>query len=177
MAKQATIRRGRPPKSAAKTATATKAAPKTTAPKSTTTRKVEPARRRGARQSVYAKRVDAYVGERLRERRSMMGYTQESLANHLKLSHQQVQKYETGANRISAGRLYELAKTLGVNVSYFFDGFDEGAPITEQKHGGTNRSAIEIAQNFSEIKDPSVKSTLSSLVKMLAQHERERQDA
>lgn len=172
MAKQATTRRGRPPKSAAKTAAATKAAPKSTA-----TRKTDSGRRRGARQSAYAKRVDAYVGERLRERRSLMGYTQESLANHLKLSHQQVQKYETGANRISAGRLYELAKTLGVNVSFFFDGFDEGAPMTEQKHGGTNRSAIEIAQNFSEIKDPSVKSTLSSLVKMLAQHERERQDA
>lgn len=172
MAKQPT-RRGRPPKATATKTATTKAAPKA----ASSARKTETGRRRGARQSAYAKRVDAYVGERLRERRSLMGYTQESLATHLKLSHQQVQKYETGANRISAGRLYELSRTLGVNVSYFFDGFDETAPATEQKHGGTNRSAIEIAQNFSEIKDPSVKSTISSLVKMLAQHERERQDA
>lgn len=169
MAKQPATRKGRPPKAAARGGSQTTRA---TAPK-----KADAGRRRGARQSAYAKRVDAYVGERLRERRSLMGYTQESLANHLKLSHQQVQKYETGANRISAGRLYELAKTLGVSVAFFFEGFDEAAPVAEQKHGGTNRSAIEIAQNFSEIKDPSVKSTLSSLVKMLAQHERERQDA
>src|SRR5690606_21116640 len=130
-------------------------------------------RKRGARQSPFAKKVDVHVGDRLRQRRSMMGYTQESLAQLLNLSHQQVQKYETGANRISAGRLYELAKTLGVTISYFFEGFDEEMPQAEQKHGGTNRSAIEVAQNFAEIKDPSVKSTLSSLVKMLATQEKE----
>lgn len=165
MAKQPT--RGRPPKASKGAA----------APKSVSAKKSESKGKRGARQSPYAKKVDVHVGERLRERRSMMGYTQESLASHLKLSHQQVQKYETGANRISAGRLYELAKTLGVTVSYFFEGFDENDPVIEQKHGGTHRSAIEIAQNFSEIKDPQVKSTISSLVKMLAQHERERQGA
>lgn len=138
------------------------------------TKKTDTTRRRGARQSAFAKKVDVHVGERLRERRSLMGFTQESLANQLKLSHQQVQKYETGANRISAGRLYELAKTLGVGVNHFFEDFDETLPSPEPKHGGTNRSAIEIAQNFCEIRDPAVKSTLSSLVKMLAQHERER---
>ena len=132
-------------------------------------------RRRGARQSPFAKKVDVHVGDRLRQRRSMMGYTQESLAPLLNLSHPQVQKYETGANRISAGRLYELAKTLGVTIGFFFEGFDEEMPAGEPKHGGTNRSAIEVAQNFAEIKDPAVKSTLSSLVKMLASHERERE--
>jgi len=164
-----------------RTKTPTKAvAKKPAAPKRTAEKKVAappkagPGRRRGARQSPFAKKVDVHVGERLRERRSLMGYTQESLATQLKLSHQQVQKYETGANRISAGRLYELASTLDVPVSYFFDSFDEESPAAAPKHGGTNRSAIEIAQNFSEIQDPTVKSTLSSLVKMLAQHERER---
>lgn len=175
MAKQP-ARKGRPPGSTK--STAAKAAPeKESVSKKAAPRKAETGRRRGARQSPFAKKVDVHVGERLRERRSLMGYTQESLASQLKLSHQQVQKYETGANRISAGRLYELAKTLGVNVGYFFDGFDEDMPMAEPKHGGTNRSAIEIAQNFSEIKDPTVKSTLSSLVKLLAQHERERHAA
>lgn len=130
-------------------------------------------RKTGSRQSPFAKKVDVHVGERLRERRSFMGYTQESLAKQLNLSHQQVQKYETGANRISAGRLFELAQTLGVDIEYFFKGFDENMPAREPKHGGTNRAAIEIAQNFSEIQDPSVKSTLASLVKMLAAKERD----
>lgn len=174
MAKQP-ARKGRPPGSTKRSAV--KAADKDQTAKKATARKAESGRKRGARQSPFAKKVDVHVGERLRERRSLMGYTQESLASQLKLSHQQVQKYETGANRISAGRLYELASTLGVGVSYFFEGFDEDSPVVEPKHGGTNRSAIEIAQNFSEIKDPTVKSTLSSLVKLLAQHERERQGA
>ena len=125
-------------------------------------------RRPRSRQNPFAKRVDAHVGERLRERRSVMGYTQESLAHQLELSHQQVQKYETGANRISAGRLFELAKTLDVPIQYFFEGFDETMPAQPQKHGGTNRAAIEIAQNFNEITDQTVRSTLSSLVKTLA---------
>jgi transcriptional regulator with XRE-family HTH domain len=130
-------------------------------------------RRVGSRQNPFAKRVDVHVGERLRERRSFMGYTQESLAQELKLSHQQVQKYETGANRISAGRLFELAKTLDVPIQYFFEGFDESLPAHTPKHGGTNRAAIEIAQNFNDIKDQTVRSTLSSLVKTLASHSRE----
>lgn len=175
MAKQP-ARKGRPPGSTKRSAVKA-AAEKESLAKKATPRKAESGRKRGARQSPFAKKVDVHVGERLRERRSLMGYTQESLASQLKLSHQQVQKYETGANRISAGRLYELANTLGVGVSYFFEGFDEDSPTAEPKHGGTNRSAIEIAQNFSEIKDPTVKSTLSSLVKLLAQHERERQSA
>lgn len=134
-------------------------------------------RKTGSRQSPFAKKVDVHVGERLRERRSFMGYTQESLANQLSLSHQQVQKYETGANRISAGRLYELAQTLGVEVAYFFEGFDENMPMREPRHGGTNRAAIELAQNFSDITDPAVKSTLASLVKMLATQQREKSAA
>jgi transcriptional regulator with XRE-family HTH domain len=129
-------------------------------------------RRVGSRQNPFAKRVDVHVGERLRERRSFMGYTQESLAQELVLSHQQVQKYETGANRISAGRLYELGKTLDVPIQYFFEGFDESLPAHTPKHGGTNRAAIEIAQNFSDITDQTVRSTLSSLVKTLASHSR-----
>lgn len=152
-----------------------KAAKKSAAPKGALTETAEPrprGRRVGSRQNPFAKRVDVHVGERLRERRSFMGYTQESLAQQLKLSHQQVQKYETGANRISAGRLYELAKTLDVSIQYFFEGFDEAMPAHAPKHGGTNRAAIEIAQNFSDITDQTVRSTLSSLVKTLALHSR-----
>lgn len=116
-----------------------------------------------------AKRVDAYVGERIRERRTALGLTQEHLANALQISYQQVQKYETGANRVSAGRLYEVSKKLDVDISFFFDGLDEGSDAQPLEHGGKNRSTIELVRNFSYISDPHVRSAVSGLVKSLSQ--------
>ena len=66
--------------------------------------------------------IDQHVGERIRLRRTERGLTQEQLAAALDVSYQQVQKYETGANRISAGRIYQIARKLGVEVGYFFEG-------------------------------------------------------
>lgn len=115
-----------------------------------------------------AKRVDAYVGERIRERRTVLGLTQEHLASALDISYQQVQKYETGANRVSAGRLYEVARKLDVDVSYFFEGLDEESEVNPLEHGGRNRSTIELVRNFSDIGDPAVRSAVSGLVKSLS---------
>jgi transcriptional regulator with XRE-family HTH domain len=64
--------------------------------------------------------VDVYVGARIRTRRLLAGINQETLAQKLGLTFQQVQKYEGGANRVSASRLAEIAEALGVTVSYFF---------------------------------------------------------
>lgn len=114
-----------------------------------------------------ARRVDAYVGERIRERRTALGLTQDHLASALEISYQQVQKYETGANRVSAGRLYEVAKKLDVDISYFFEGLDEQAEVQPLEHGGKNRSTIELVRNFSHIADPQIRSALSGLVKSL----------
>jgi transcriptional regulator with XRE-family HTH domain len=119
-----------------------------------------------------ARRVDAYVGERIRERRTAMGLTQDHLAGALEISYQQVQKYETGANRVSAGRLYEVAKKLDVDVSYFFEGLDEQAEVQPLEHGGKNRSTIELVRNFSHIGDPQIRSALSGLVKSLVPENR-----
>src|SRR3954464_8804994 len=66
--------------------------------------------------------VDMHVGGRVRMRRKLLGVSQEQLADSLGLTFQQVQKYERGANRVSASKLYEIAKTLQVPVSFFFDG-------------------------------------------------------
>jgi transcriptional regulator with XRE-family HTH domain len=66
--------------------------------------------------------VDLHVGGRVRMRRKMLGVSQEHLADALKLTFQQVQKYERGSNRVSASKLYEIARALQVPVSYFFDG-------------------------------------------------------
>ena len=67
--------------------------------------------------------VDAYVGLRLKMCRLMKGFSQEQMAERLGITFQQIQKYEKGINRISAGRLYEIGRALDVNVSYFYEGF------------------------------------------------------
>ncbi|WP_018632236.1 helix-turn-helix domain-containing protein [Neomegalonema perideroedes] len=69
--------------------------------------------------------IDVHVGKRLRHRRWMAGMTQQQLGDAVGIKFQQIQKYETGMNRISASRLWELAGALGVPVSFFFDGMDE----------------------------------------------------
>ena len=69
--------------------------------------------------------IDHHVGRRLRRRRRLMGFTQQSLAESVGVRFQQIQKYECGANRISAARLFELAEALNVPVQYFYDGLSE----------------------------------------------------
>ena len=66
--------------------------------------------------------VDEHVGKRLRQRRWLVGMTQQQLAEHVGIKFQQIQKYETGANRVSASRLWDIATTLEVSINFFFDG-------------------------------------------------------
>jgi transcriptional regulator with XRE-family HTH domain len=115
------------------------------------------------------RRIDQHVGERIRVRRAELGLTQEQLAQALKVSYQQVQKYETGANRISAGRIYEIARKLDVDISYFFEalGPDELSEQTPLEHGGRQRSAIELVRKFAQIQDPQVRSAIAGLVKAI----------
>lgn len=117
-----------------------------------------------------SQRVGDYVGERIRIRRTELGLTQEELAGQLAISYQQVQKYETGANRISAGRLYEIALRLSTDVSYFFDGFDATRAAAQMSHGGHNRAAIELVRNFHEIKDENLRSAVANLMKALKEN-------
>ena len=69
-----------------------------------------------------AQDVDRYVGARMRARRVMLGLTQQHLAELIRVTYQQAHKYEKGINRIAAGRLSSIARALGVEVGYFFDG-------------------------------------------------------
>ncbi len=71
--------------------------------------------------------ADTYVGHKLRQRRTLLGMSQESVAAAIGLTLQQIQKYENGTNRVGASRLWDLAQVLGCDIAYFFDGFDEGA--------------------------------------------------
>lgn len=116
-----------------------------------------------------AKRVDEHVGERIRQRRALLGKTQEQLAAALNISYQQVQKYETGANRVSAGRLYEIARCLETDVSHFFEGLDNSPREAPLPHGGRNRATIDLVRNFQSISDPEVRNAVSNLVKSLTE--------
>ena len=77
--------------------------------------------------------VDVHVGKRIRHRRWLVGMTQQQLAQCVGIKFQQIQKYETGANRVSASRLWDIADALGVEVSFFFEGLDA--------EGGVERDA------------------------------------
>ena len=80
--------------------------------------------------------VDVHVGKRIRHRRWLVGITQQQLAEAVGIKFQQIQKYETGANRVSASRLWDIAEALGVNVAFFFEGLDAAA--VEKKDGMKN---------------------------------------
>ena len=69
--------------------------------------------------------IDLHVGKRLRRRRRLLGMTQQSLADAVGIRFQQIQKYECGANRVSASRLFELAEALSVPVQFFYEGLSE----------------------------------------------------
>ena len=81
--------------------------------------------------------VDVHVGKRIRHRRWLVGMTQQQLAEHVGIKFQQIQKYETGANRVSASRLWDIAESLDVPVSFFFEGMEEGVDA-----GETSDSAV-----------------------------------
>jgi transcriptional regulator with XRE-family HTH domain len=74
-----------------------------------------------------ANAIDLHVGKRLRRRRRLLGLTQQQLAESIGIRFQQIQKYECGANRVTASRLYELAVALNVPVNYFFEGLQTAA--------------------------------------------------
>ena len=69
--------------------------------------------------------VDTHVGKRIRQRRWLIGMTQQKLAELVGIKFQQIQKYETGANRVSASRLWDIGEAMGVPVAFFFEGLKE----------------------------------------------------
>src|SRR6266404_7968600 len=104
--------------------------------------------------------IDRYVGARIRERRIMLGLTQQQLADLIGVTYQQAHKYERGINRVSAGRLFEIARVLSVPVSYFFEGLDNqsGRPVSPRE-----RMCLELARNFAQIPNERHQEALSQL--------------
>jgi len=94
--------------------------------------------------------VDVHVGKRVRHRRWMLGVTQQQLAERVGIKFQQIQKYETGMNRISASRLWDIAEALDVPISFFFEGL--GA---DDRRGGqlpgdlmSDKEALELVRSY-----------------------------
>ncbi len=109
---------------------------------------------------------DKHIGQRLRERRVVLGLSQTVLADGLGISFQQLQKYEKGFNRISAGRLYGCAELLGVRPEYFFEGlegFDSGTPDETRSD-----EALKLARAYYSIDDPAQRERVRKLVQAIA---------
>jgi transcriptional regulator with XRE-family HTH domain len=110
--------------------------------------------------------IDRYVGTRIRERRIVLGLTQQQLADLIGVTYQQVHKYERGINRVSAGRLFEIARMLSVPVNDFFTGLDGGE--ARRGHSPRERRSLELARNFAHIENERHQEALSQLARALA---------
>lgn len=90
--------------------------------------------------------IDLHVGNRVRQRRRLLGMTQQKLADAVRIRFQQIQKYESGANRISASRLWTLSKALDVPVAFFFEGVEDGA-YAKPANGDHAAAPTDVFQN------------------------------
>ncbi len=144
-------------------------------------RAVSASKGRGVKES--ANEIDSLVGARVRTRRTLMGLSQERLAEQSGVTFQQVQKYETGKNRISASRLVQFAKILDVPISFFFETI-EMVGVTLTKSGGfaenqqdqyfagdimTSKETLELIRTYYSIQDPKLRRNLMKVLKQMAQ--------
>ena len=110
--------------------------------------------------------VDRHVGARIRDRRILLGLTQQQIAELIGVTYQQAHKYEKGMNRVAAGRLYRIAQALGVEVSYFFEGLqtaDRFVPSPQQ------RMLLDLARNYLRIPVPEHQKAIVALARALAE--------
>ena len=113
--------------------------------------------------------VDRHVGGRIRERRVMLGLSQQQLARIIGVTYQQAHKYERGLNRISAGRLFAIAQVLDVPISWFFERIS--TPAAAPDANPRQRMWLELARNFALIDNEKHQEALSQMVRVLAQAE------
>eukprot|EP01041_Mallomonas_annulata_P031218 gene31218-53489_t len=117
--------------------------------------------------------VDLHVGVRIRMRRKEMGVSQERLAESLGITFQQVQKYERGANRVSASKLWEIASALMTPVAYFYDGLGDREPLAGQRDATQDfllsTEGIELIAAFPRIAEPAIRRKIVELVRVVAE--------
>lgn len=123
--------------------------------------------------------IDIHVGSRVRLRRTLLGMSQEKLGEAVRLTFQQIQKYERGVNRIGSSRLYQLSQILDVPVSFFFDdmppldgralpGLREGPPQPFEKDPLVKRETLELVRAYYRITDNAARKRLFELTKAMA---------
>ena len=128
--------------------------------------------------------IDVHVGQRIRLRRTLLGFSQEKLGECLALTFQQIQKYERGSNRVGASRLWDLARALDVEVGYFFEEMSEeysklspgqirgtqaeadGVPF--EKDPMCRRETMELARAYYSIKDPDARAQAFKMMKIIS---------
>ncbi len=130
--------------------------------------------------------IDVHVGTRIRLRRTMLGLSQEKLAEELGITFQQVQKYERGLNRVGASRLWDLAQVLNVGVSFFYEDLDDSTKNKSPRNvcnemnfcesGNpfdvsifTRKDILDLIRHYNSIQNPKVLKNIQDLVKSLAQ--------
>jgi transcriptional regulator with XRE-family HTH domain len=151
---------------------------------------IAPARRGGRPKTGKPNPIDVHVGTRVRLRRTLLGMSQEKLGEAIGLTFQQVQKYERGANRIGASRLFDLGRVLDVPVSFFFDDmsaegiamrsagedmatlpaalYDSGKQASYERDPMAKRETLELVRAYYKISDPTVRKRIFELTKSLA---------
>lgn len=117
--------------------------------------------------------IDRHVGLRIRFRRKELGISQEKLAESIGLTFQQVQKYERAANRVSASKLWEVARALQTSVAYFYEGLNidtdlprAAAPTLEDF--ALTAEGLELARYFPQIQQSGVRRQILELVRSMA---------
>ena len=128
--------------------------------------------------------IDIHVGKRVRLRRTLLGMSQEQLGVTLDLTSQQVQKYESGANRISASRLQDISQVLDVTIGYFFEDMSSETKLASPRKVSINfkkipneyfesdpvvrRETLELVRTYYSISEPEVRKRLSEIIKSVA---------
>ncbi|PIR39084.1 MAG: transcriptional regulator [Alphaproteobacteria bacterium CG11_big_fil_rev_8_21_14_0_20_39_49] len=121
-----------------------------------------------ARKNEFTEKIDTYIGMKIHELRISMGLSRQQLADKIGVTHQQLQKYEKGTNRISAGRLAAIAKALNKPVAFFFEGVEEdNGDMLPSQH---QRMCIEVSRNFLRIKNPMHQNAINLLVRTLSEN-------
>lgn len=116
--------------------------------------------------------VDVHVGKRLRLRRNMLGMSQDDLGKQVDITFQQIQKYERGTNRISASRIWEFARILGVPEDYFFEGLED-VPSTaaEDQQLFESKESQKLIHAYYEIPTKDIRDKIRNLIKCIAKEE------
>jgi transcriptional regulator with XRE-family HTH domain len=119
--------------------------------------------------------LDLHIGNRIKARRSFLGISQEKLGRYLQVTFQQIQKYEKGANRVSASTLYDISLILSVDVSYFYEGYNKNTPSLNEDitrnydwNSINKRETTELLRFYYKITNHSVRKKILELIKLIA---------